>query len=1062
MAWLWTSARLGAGGRLRARIHGDLPPEVQRPGQGVPKGGGGQRRSRAVGDRGFFMAPPLLGSVFLLLLVFVPGSPGHLDLSVAVGAGLGVATVAAMSVVATAHLRPLALVASSVTVAAVTAALAAAESAELALTLLFWFPWVGSQVGLVWSRIAAVGVHAAVVVAVALGAFSLHGWFTEFPLAAAGCGMGVLAAAFLTHMSLYWAGDRSLVDRLTALASRAGLMRTGDPLVAGIVATGRQAVLMVVDVDHFKEINTALGYEAGDEVLRRFADCLCPVRPAPRLIARLGGDTFALLIPGAAVAGDGESPPRTADLALADFGRAILRQVDGRLRINGVDVEVEATAGLAGAPSCGNRIIDLLRCADAALADARRCGERVGVWTTGMAAVKPWELELHAQLRSAIERDELELHYQPMRDATTGRTVGVEALMRWRHPTRGLLPPGSFLPMAERSSLIVELTWWELDEALRQCARWRAEGIPVAVSANLSPRLLVVDELPQVVAERLAAYALPPDILTLEITENALVSQPARAAAMLSELRVSGVKLSMDDFGTGYNSMEILKALTFDEIKIDRSFVADAQGSLPDVAIVRSVVDLGHRLGVRVVGEGIEDEPSERILTELGCDLLQGFAFSPPLPAQDLTPLLTDTTRRDTHHRAVSAASVAAPPGPPGHPITGQPAGKDTEHARQAAATKDDNGRPADDDNGRPADAVVTQQGKDRWTRGGLIAPVPAGENDRLAALRSHRLLDTPAEPEFDLITALAAELTDCSYAHIAFVDTDREWFKSWHGLKITGFTGRVGVASHAVWSGEYLEVVDATRDMRFAHAVRADPNVPLRFFAGMPLRTPEGHALGALCVSDRMPRQLAPGQRRSLHHLAAQTMLLCDARRERLMNTDVADALERLDQFWHPDDLPSAARLTADVVRSLAGADAVAVMLAKMPYATVFDAAGTSVSPGTEPLTRVGARAGPDDEAALSALSQLRAPIFIADPSDTPLIPSDRARQLEIGSALVVPMPDEGGLLGFVAVRWTRPLARVDPVVLRAVTLFTASARFTLHHLRSTARRTSEHGRDG
>ncbi|MEX5637523.1 EAL domain-containing protein [Parafrankia sp. FMc2] len=1052
MAWLWTSVRPGAG-RRRYALTGGLPPDVRRFGQGVPTGGdGGQHRTSAVGDRGFFMVPTLVGSLFLLLLMFVPGSPGYLDPSVAVGAGLGVASVAAMSAVAVAYLRRLALVSSVVTVMAVAVALAAAESAELALTLLFWFPWAGSQVGLVRSRLGAVGVHAAVVVAGALGAFGLRGWLAEFPLAAAGCGMGVLAAAFLTHIALYRAGDRRLVDPLTALASRAGLMRTGDRLVADILAAGRQAVLVVVDVDRFKEINTALGYEAGDEVLRRFAHRLRLVRPAPMLIARLGGDTFALLVPGAAVAGDGESPPRTADPALADFGRAILRQVDGRLRISGVDAEVEATAGLAGAPSCGNRIIDLLPCADAALADARRRGERVGVWTAGMAAVKPGELELHAQLRSAIERDELELHYQPMRDAATGRTVGVEALMRWRHPTRGLLPPGSFLPMAERSSLIVELTWWELDEALRQCARWRSEGIRVAVSANLSPRLLVVDELPQVVAERLAAYGLPPDILTLEITENALVSQPARAAAMLGDLRVSGVKLSMDDFGTGYNSMETLKALTVDEIKIDRSFVADAQGSLPDVAIVRSVVDLGHRLGVRVVGEGIEDEPSERILTELGCDLLQGYAFSPPLPARDLTPLLTDTTRPDTHHHAVAATAA---PRPPDDRITKQPVGEDTEHARQAAATKDDNGRPAD--------AMVTQQSKDHWTQGGLIAPAPADENGRLAALRSHRILDTPAEPEFDLVAALAAELTDCAYAHVVFVDTEREWFKSWHGLKITGFAGRVGVASHAVWSGEYLEVIDATRDTRFAHAVRADPNIPpLRFFAGMPLRTPEGHTLGALCVSDRMPRQLAPRQRRSLHHLAAQTMLLCDARRERLMNENVADALGRLDQLWHPDDLPAAAGLTADVVRSLAGADAVAVMLATMPYATVFDAAGMSVSPGTEPLTRVGARASPDDEAALSALSQLRAPIFIADPSDTPLIPSDRASQLEIGSALVVPMPDQGGLLGFVAVRWTRPLTLVDPIVLRSVTLFTASARFALHRLRSTARRATEHGKDG
>ncbi|WP_255360499.1 GGDEF domain-containing protein, partial [Frankia sp. EI5c] len=298
--------------------------------------------------------------------------------------------------------------------AAVAVALAGAEPIGLALALLFWFPWVGGQVGLAWSRLVAVLVHAALVAAVVVGVFALQGGLPQFPFAAAGCALGVLAAAPSAYRSFYWGRGRCLTDALTALASRVGLMRAGDPLVADLLVGGRQAVLLIVDLDHFKEINTAFGYEAGDEVLRRFARWVCQVRPAPLLTARLGGDKFALLLPGAPVAGDDVAAPETADPALADFGRGILAQVDGRMRISGVDLEVEATAGLAAAPSCGDRTVDLLSCADAALSDARRRGERVGVWATGMAAVRPWELELHAQLRSAISRGELELYYQPM------------------------------------------------------------------------------------------------------------------------------------------------------------------------------------------------------------------------------------------------------------------------------------------------------------------------------------------------------------------------------------------------------------------------------------------------------------------------------------------------------------------------------------------------------------------------------------------------------------------------------------------------------------------------
>lgn len=672
MASLWTGARPQPRGRPRGTAQDVTAQDVTA--QDVTAQDVGAPSSVASeGHRGFFVAPTLAGTLLLLLLIVLPGSLGWREpaaavAAVVVAAGLGVLAVLAVAAAPAGQLVWLTRAASVLTSTAVLVALAEAGTDELALSLLFWFPWAGGQVGLAWSRPPVVLAHAGMLAAALLGVLSLQGRLGDHPYPGAAGALGVLAAAVCSFLASRWGWAHSRTDPLTGVASRSGLLLTGESLVADQLATGHETVLMVVDLDHFAEINTAFGYQAGDEVLRRFARRLRRVEPAPLAVARIDGDTFALFLPGRAVSGTdpvGSAPPEEVDPTLTDLGQAVLRRLDGRIRVGGVDVEVEATAGIATAPSCGGRIIDLLACAEAALTAARRASERVGVWTSRLAAVRPWELELQAQLRSAIDEGELELHYQPMRAAATGRVVGVEALMRWRHPARGLLPPGSFLPMAERSSLIVELTWWALDEALRQCGRWKAEGLRIPVSINLSPRLLVVDEFPRVVAERLAAHALPPDVLTLEITENALVSQPARAAAILDELRISGVKLSMDDFGTGYNSMEILKSLTLDEIKIDKGFVCDADGSLPDVAIVRSVVDLGHRLGLRVVGEGVETDSSARILTELGCDVLQGNGFSPARPAGELAPLLAGGPARPlgrADHPAGSDSRSAPPP----------------------------------------------------------------------------------------------------------------------------------------------------------------------------------------------------------------------------------------------------------------------------------------------------------------------------------------------------------------------------------------------------------------
>ncbi len=826
-------------------------------------------------------------------------------------------------------------------------------------------------------------------------------------------------------------------DVLTGLATHADLVRTGDAVSREIVGAGRQVVLLVVDLVSFRELNLAFGYEAGDDVLNWFARRLHRVEPAPRLVVRLGGDEFALVLAGPPAAQSGPALPGQADPALAALGRAVVAQLDGRVRLRGTDIEIEAVAGLAAAPA-GGQITELLSRAAAALAEARRTGERAAVSSTEVDRVRPGEFALHAQLRRAISDNELEMHYQPMRAVLTGRTVAVEALVRWRHPVRGLLLPGAFLPMAERTSLIVDLTLWTFDAALRQCARWRADGIDVTVSANLSPRMLVLDELPWLVAERLEAHGVPPGVLTLEITENALIPHLAQACAMLGQLRSAGVGLSMDDFGTGFNTMEILKVLTLDEIKIDRSFVADARASLPDLAIVRSVVDLGHRLGLRVVGEGVEDEHSERMLTEIGCDLLQGNALAPAMPAPDVTPLLTRRVPAPAPAAADRAAS--APTGGPRPPTPDR-----------SGAVPEPDPAPGRSGPGAPA------------------AAIPADEHTRRAVLRRYRVLDTDPEPEFDELTALAARTTGCAQARLVFV-ADREWRKAWYGdpCPVDG-TGQPGAATQAVRSGEFLHfpdlpvpdlpVPDVTRDPRPAHLARAGGVDSVRCVAAAPLRTPGGQVLGALLVADPLPRRLTDAQREGLRSLAGHAMRLLEARQERLMTEEISDALQTLDGFWHPSDLPAAADMTATVVRSLTGADAVAVMLAPMPGSTVFRAAGFSVAPDVEPVTEIGIRANLDDEAALRALPRLRTPTFIPDVAATPLIPAGRARQLNIRSALVVPLSGGGEFIGMIAVRWTYPMEQLEPRVLRAVTLFSTPACHTLHRLQASRQQAAEPG---
>jgi len=1078
-----------------------------------------------VRERGVLIVLPLAGTLFLLLMLVLPTSRSFLLPQTFVAFLISLAALCYITRAPRGHARRKALVVTVATTAAMATAVLG-DPSPTPLAFLAWYPWVGGYAALVSRRAGPVAALTALVCAALVSALALHGDLTAMPVAYAAVLASIVASATVTYGFFSWGRGQAFADPLTGLTNRAGLMHAGDPAIAEALAAGGSQAVMVLDVNRFREINSALGHQAGDEALREYADLLRDVHPRPAFVGRLGGDEFVLVLSGHDQAGDRSDP--NGDW-LARLGERVLDQLDGPIHIRGINIELESTAGIASAPRDGDRLAKVLPCADAALANAKRDGARLGVWNAGMAGtvgVRSWELALHAELRNAITRGELVLYYQPVQEAATGRVVGAEALMRWRHPERGLLPPGSFLPMAERSSLIIGLTWWELEEAMAQCARWARAGLNLPVSANLSARMLVVDDLPARVARRLEHHGLRPEMLTLEITESALVSQPTRAAAMLGELRTAGVKLSLDDFGTGYSSMEILKALPFDEMKIDKSFVTDARGSLPDVAIVRSVVDLGHRLGLRVVGEGVEDEQSARMLTELGCDRLQGDVLSPPRPAGELEVLLARgvDVRRD---RAAAAAVNARPPaaggapeppgstGGPGHPGNGGTAGGQGpmsaawDAARQARAdrvradaaragappagtgptgappagagladlARVDAGRveearaasarlaaltsasaaPSSNGHGAAAEAaepaapipavpVETLRSRERE---GVRPPKPPDEPGRLFAVRQYRIMDTDPEPEFDALVAIAAHLTDCGFGYLAFMGDDREWPKACHGVQGGELRAWVGPGSFIVGEGRYLEVQDCSRDPRFAHLARLEPRV-LTFFAGAPLRTADGHVIGSLSVSDRVPRRLTTGQRTALDTLGRHVMHLLDARLQRLLLAEADAGLARLEEFWHRQDLPAAAGLCAEVVRTLTQADAVAVMMPELPGSTIFHAAGASVAEGVVPLTELGVRATGEDERAIRELASARGPVFIADAATHPMIPTEMVERLGIASALMVPLLGAGGVQGMINVRWSQHLSRLDPAVLSAVTLFCGQARFTLGKLQA------------
>jgi predicted signal transduction protein with EAL and GGDEF domain len=365
----------------------------------------------------------------------------------------------------------------------------------------------------------------------------------------------------------------------------------------------------------------------GDQLLvavaRRLASC---VRPHD-LVARLGGDEFALLLEGADV--------RAAEHA-AERAREALSEP---FSLEGLLVEIAASTGIAVSPDHGTDLDLLLQRADVAMYLSKESG-LVEVYDAGRDPNTTGRLVLLGALRRALENDELVLHFQPKADVRSGRIVGLEALVRWQHPERGLVPPQDFIPLAERSGLITPITTWLLETSLEHLAGWRARGWDLCMALNITVKDLCTESFVTRVSECLDKHALSPRVLQLELTEGSLFAESAQARAALKQLLALGVSLSLDDFGTGWSSFVQLRQLPVTEIKVDRSFVGRMASDPRDLAIVTSVVNLGRGLGMRVVAEGVEDQQTWQLLADLQCDRLQGWALSPALPAHELEPWL--------------------------------------------------------------------------------------------------------------------------------------------------------------------------------------------------------------------------------------------------------------------------------------------------------------------------------------------------------------------------------------------------------------------------------------
>jgi diguanylate cyclase (GGDEF)-like protein len=612
-------------------------------------------------------------------------------------------------------------------------------------------------------------------------------------------------------------------DQLTGLLDRAGFLSHGQRSVAGGAHT---AALIMVNIDRFRDINAGYGQDSGDELLRRVGRALHDLTTGRAFAARLGRDQFAILtVDPASWWRLGQEVTDSSLIAIAEQVRKAVR---GPFRLPGIglDIEVEASVGVAYEQAPHAAVPVLMHRADAAMYQAKTDRTGVELWTAQLDTVHRDDLQLLAELRHAIPDGQLRLHYQPIIDAGNGSIHGVEALVRWQHPQHGLVQPSGFLPQAERSDVILPLTDWVLDTAIEQIGAWMRQGRRLPVSVNVSAASLAQPTLPTTVERLLDTHDVPGELLTVEVTESAVMTRPDRAAARLTALRERGVRVSIDDFGTGYTSLLLLTQLPIDELKLDRAFVSRLNHSASHGAIVQAVAAMARGLGVTTVAEGVEDEATAESLRGLGFSQLQGFHFARPAPPDEI--FAKGERPQQVPHDVIQVLAAAASTRQV-HP-TQQYQRNDPSSRAPAASTlviRPDPGRR------RALDALAAGAAAVCHTRAGLLVVLQPGLLQIRGAAGLPRI--TVLEPAGSPLWA-------------------------------------------AVEQNRWFVVGDASVDPRFAGNSLVHGG-GLRFYAGAPLRHTDGAAFGVLCVLDRDPHRIGQAQQQAVEALADRAAAMLTGR---------------------------------------------------------------------------------------------------------------------------------------------------------------------------------------
>lgn len=429
----------------------------------------------------------------------------------------------------------------------------------------------------------------------------------------------------LRHMAMH--------DSLSGLPNRALLYEE----IKGSIQTAADSTfaLFILDLDHFKAINDTLGHSYGDAVLQHISGLIDKIFTAEEVVARLGGDEFAVLL------------PRYSQSAAVNTAKNLLALLERPIVIDGITLAVGASVGIVLYPEHGQTADELMQRADVAMYHAKRKGLSYTLYEKGIDQNDPYHLSLMGELRNAILNEELILYYQPLLQMSNKEIIGAEALVRWNHPIHGLIPPADFIPIAEQIGFMNPLTYWVLENSIRQCKEWEKEDIDINISVNLSVRDLQDTDFPQFIADLFSKYEFRPEKLQLEITESFLMSDKSKALELLTRMKDMGIKIAIDDFGTGYSSFAYIQQLPISHIKIDKSFVLNMSTEAEDAMIVSSIINLSHNLKMNVIAEGVEDEECWDTLENWGCDEAQGYFMSHPLPAAKFIQWLHDPQQND-------------------------------------------------------------------------------------------------------------------------------------------------------------------------------------------------------------------------------------------------------------------------------------------------------------------------------------------------------------------------------------------------------------------------------